>query len=100
MSLLKIVMLFLSPILGLLFPIISELNSKGQIEKLRLLQNFLYKYFLVFAFSIVVLLLVFGEVLSVVLFGEDFLYSGTLLQYLAIFGIFKVLFTINLAILM
>ena len=100
MSLIAIVMFFLSPILWLLFPIISELKSKGQIEKLKLLQNFLYKYFIVFAFSIIFLLGVFGEEIAVILFWEDFLYSGTLLSYLVIFGIFKLIFTINLAILM
>ncbi|UFX82745.1 polysaccharide biosynthesis C-terminal domain-containing protein [Candidatus Absconditicoccus praedator] len=100
MSLMAIVMFFLSPILGILFPIISELKSKGQMDKLELLQDFLYKYFIVFAFSIIFLLGVFGEEISVILFGEEFLYSGTLLTYLVIFAVFKLIFTINLAILM
>ncbi|MCH8519034.1 flippase [Candidatus Gracilibacteria bacterium] len=100
MSLIGIATLLLTPIISLLFPIISELYSKGNTEKLGLLQDFFYKYILIFTLSVVVLLGVFGEVLGVVLYGQDFLYSGTLLQYLAVFGIFKVIFAINFAILM
>lgn len=99
MSLIMIMSLFISPILGLIFPIISELNSKKDISKLSLLQDFFYKYFVFFAFSIWVLLVVFWEVLSLILFWENFLYSGVLLKYLWIFWVFQIIFTINLSIL-
>ncbi len=100
MSLTNIIMVFLSPIISLLFPIISELYNKKDTKKLWLLQDFFYKYFIIFAISIALLLTVFGQVIWVVLFWEDFLYSGTLLTYLAVFGIFKVMFAINFGILM
>ena len=100
MSLIGIVAFLLTPLISLLFPIITELHSKWNIEKLRLLQDFFYKYILIFTLSVVVLLWVFWEVLWVVLYGEDFLMSGTLLQYLAVFWIFQIIFTINFAILM
>jgi len=99
MSLIAIVMFFLRPLMWLLFPIISELTNKNQIYKLWLLQDFLYKYIIMFTTSISVLLLIFWEVLAVIFFWENFLYSGTLLKYLAFFWIFQVLFTINLSIL-
>lgn len=96
MSLIAISMAFLVPIIWLLFPIISELHNKNNYEKLKLFTSFLYKYILVFSISICVLLMVFWEVVSVVLFWQDFLYSWTLLSYLAIFWIFQLIFSINL----
>lgn len=99
MSLLGILMLFLGPIMWLIFPIISELNSKGQIEKLKLLQDFFYKYIIIFTLSLSILLAVFWEVLSVIFFWENFLYSGSILKYLAFFWVFQIMFSINLSIL-
>lgn len=96
MSLIAISMFFLSPIIWLLFPIISEFHNKNNYEKLKLLINFLYKYVIIFSISVCVLLLVFWEVVSVVLFWQDFLYSWTLLNYLAIFWIFQLIFSLNL----
>ena len=97
MSLIAISMIFLSPIIGLLFPITSEFHNKNNYQKLRLLISFLYKYILIFSISVCMLLLVFWEVLAVVLFWEDFLYSGTILNYLALFAIFQLIFSINLS---
>jgi len=99
MSLAVIIWFFIGPILWIIFPIISELSSKKNIKKLSLMQDFLYKYFVFFALSIWVLLVVFWEVISVILFWEDFLYSGTLLRYLWIFWVFQIIFSINLSIL-
>ncbi len=96
MSLIAITMFFLWPILWILFPIISEFHNKNNYEKLKLLINFLYKYLLIISISICVLLLVFWEVLAVILFWQDFLYSWTILTYLAIFWIFQLIYGINL----
>ncbi len=100
MSLMLIVMFFITPILSILYPIISELHSKWQLHKLSMLQSFLYKYVVVFAVSMIVFLWVFGEEIAVIFFGESFVYSGTLISLLAIFGLCKIIFSINFAILM
>ncbi len=94
-ALLSIATLFLNPILALIFPIISELNSKNDNFKLKLLLDFLYKYFVVFAFSMWLLLFVFGKVLSLVFFKEIYLYSGELLRYFSFFGVLQIIFSIN-----
>jgi len=41
-----------APVLGIIFPIVSEIMAKKDHAKLELLQNTLYKYFSVFALSI------------------------------------------------
>ncbi len=98
---LVILMTFLfAPILGFIFPVVSEIVTKKQFHKLELLQNFFYKYVLVFSLSIWILLSVLGDVVAVVFFWEKYLFSWELLTYVAIFWFFKVMFLLNFSILM
>jgi O-antigen/teichoic acid export membrane protein len=99
-SLVNISMFIIIPIISILFPIISELNSKWKLKEIKKLQNFMYKYFITFSIIISIFLLVFWKILAVILYWQDFLYSWVLLQYLAIFGIFKIISVINFAILL
>lgn len=84
-----------TPVLSLIFPIVSEIMAKRDKTKLELLQNTLYKYFSVFALSIGGLFFVLGPEITTILFGQKFLHSGELLMYSSPFLIINILFTIN-----
>ncbi len=98
-SLVSVYTLAISPLLTMIFPIVTELVTKKDNDKLRLLQNTLYKYFSVFALSIWGLFLAFWPEIAGVLFGAKFLYSWALLVYSAPFLIINALFIINYGIL-
>ena len=91
--------IIITPFLTLLFPIVTELYAKHDMQKLSLLQNIFYKYFSVFALTIGWIFVAFGPHIASILFGSKFLYSGTLLQYIAIGLVFNVLVGINFGIL-
>lgn len=84
-----------TPILSLVFPIVSELMVKKENVKLQLLQNILYKYFSVFALSIGGIFFVLWSEIAVIFFGQKFLYSWELLKFSSPLLIINILFTIN-----
>jgi len=83
------------PILGILFPIVTELMTKNNLSKLKLLQNILYKYFSVFALSIGWIFFALWPQLATIFFGVKFTYSGELLTYAAPFLIIHMFISIN-----
>jgi len=95
LSLITVYVIITSPVLSLLFPIVTELITKNDNHKLEMLQNIMYKYFSVFALSISWIFMVFGKELAAILFGVKFIYSWTLLIYAAPFLILNILFSIN-----
>jgi len=94
-SLIMIYSLITWPLLSLIFPLVNELIQKNDHKKLELLQNTFYKYFSLLWISLGGLFLTLWEVIAIVLFGEKFLYSWTLVSYLSPFLIFSILYTIN-----
>ncbi len=99
LSVINIYTVITTPILWLIFPIVSEIMAKKDIIKLALLQNTLYKYFSIFALSIGGLFFVLGPEIATIFFGQKFLHSWELLRYSSPFLIINILFTINFAIL-
>lgn len=91
--------LVISPLLAMVFPIVTELVTKNDKSKLRLLQNTLYKYFSIFALSIGGIFFAFWPEIASILYGTKFHYSGELLMYSAPFLIINVMFIINYGIL-
>jgi O-antigen/teichoic acid export membrane protein len=91
--------IIVGPILTLLFPITTELITKNDTTKIRLLQNILYKYFSVFALSIWWLFFATGPMIACILFGTKFLPSWDLLRWIGPALIFNVLISINYSIL-
>ena len=79
----------------LLFPIVTELITKGYTEKFQLLQNLIYKYFSIFARSISGIFFAFGPEITSVFFGTKFAYSGQLVSYIAPFLTINMLMAIN-----
>ncbi len=87
--------IIVTPVLSLIFPIVSEIIAKKDHGKLELLQNTLYKYLSVFALSIGGLFFVLWPQITTILFGQKFFHSGELLIYSSPFLIINILFTIN-----
>ena len=91
--------LIVTPMFGLLFPLTTELSTKQDNKKFWLLQHVMYTYFGVFAMIIAVFFTVFGQEISVLLFGEDFRFSGYMLQWASPALIFSCWASISLSIL-
>ncbi len=99
-SLMMLMTFLFIPLIAFIFPVISEIKNKKQDKKLQLLQNFFYKYFIFLSLVIGMILSSLGDVISILFFWENYIFSWILLTYVAIFWVFKVIFMINFAILM
>jgi len=88
-----------TPLLSLLFPIVTELITKRKHKELEILQNLLYKYFSLLVFTISGLFFALWPVIATILFGEKFTYSWYLISYSAPFLILHVIYCINYGIL-
>ncbi len=99
LSLFGIAAIIIWPIMGVIFPIVSELVSKKDIKKLSLLFNFFYTYFSIFSLSLAVFFMVLGPELALILFGQKFILSGTLLSRSAIGIVFNILLWFNFGVL-
>jgi O-antigen/teichoic acid export membrane protein len=58
LSLRQILMLLITPIMALLFPLFAEMIEKKEIKKISMLQNILYTYLTIFTLSMSFLLVV------------------------------------------
>lgn len=87
------------PIMGLIFPIVSELFEKKDQKKIWLLFSFFYSYFSVFILSISLLLIALGPEIAIALFGEMYEFSGQLLSLTWIFLVFNILTGFNFSVL-
>ncbi len=94
-SLLNIMSVLIWPIMGLMFPLFTELFEKKQTDKIVLLRSFLYNYLGVFAVSLSLFLVALWPEIAVTLFGEKFLKSGELLSVWAGFYILQLLFSVS-----
>lgn len=99
LSIINIYILLLSPILWILFPIISELVHKKENYKVKLLLEKLYKYIPIVSLWIWVLFFVLWPYIIVTLFWNKFIFSWYLLQFSALFLSFQALIQVNLPIL-
>jgi O-antigen/teichoic acid export membrane protein len=91
--------LLIGPIVHFLFPVVSELFSRNDIKKIQIIHGRFTEYFALFALWVSVFMFQFGEELSILLFSEKFLISGTILQFSAFFLLFNFLAQINFQIL-
>ena len=99
LSLFYIGNMVIGPIIGLIFPMVSELIEKKDNKKLWLLFSFFYSYFSVFIWSISVLFITLGPDIAIALFGEKYELSGQLLSLTWIFLIFNILTGFNFSVL-
>lgn len=91
-------MVFL-PIMGFLFPVVSELNGRWDTGKIKIIHERFYLYFWLIAIWTGGFFICFWDTLSTLLFWKAFETSGHLLQYSSIFLIFNFLVQINFSIL-
>ena len=98
-SIIWIPFIIITPIIWFLFPVVSELNSSWNTDKIWLIKSMFYKYFSVIAIAISGLMFVFWEQISFIFFWEKFRFSWIILMYSAFFLIFNFLLQINFQIL-
>ena len=99
LSLLTIFIAIVSPLLGLLFPIATELSTRKEKEKFKLLESSMYTHFVFLALIIWWIFLVFWQEISVLLYWEKFRFSWELLQILGPFIVFQCLSWLNFSLL-
>jgi O-antigen/teichoic acid export membrane protein len=99
LSIIGIPFLLIGPIFMLLFPIFSELHSKKQYEKIKLIKQIFQKNFTAIATAFNILFFVFAEIIAFVLFWEKFIKSWAILQYSILFLVFNFMLQINFHIL-
>ena len=73
LSIIWIPFLLIWPIFSLLFPIFSEMHSKWEVEKIRLVKSIFQKNFLAIWIAFNILFFVFSEIIEFVLFWEKFI---------------------------
>jgi O-antigen/teichoic acid export membrane protein len=95
LSLLNIPFIFIAPLFGFLFPVISELHGRNDTKKMLILHKELTLYFSIIWIWLSVFLFQFGEPLAILFFGEKFRESGYILGYSAFFLTFLLLIQIN-----
>ncbi len=99
LSLFNIWATLIGPILGLIFPLTSELFEKKDKTKLWLLYTFFYNYFSIFILSLSTLFIVLWPEISIALFWKEYLTSGILLSYSGLFLFFSILAWFNYGVL-
>lgn len=99
LSIIWIPFILIWPIFGFLFPVFSELNSKWDFKKIKLIKEIFVKNFLLISIMFNIFFFVFAEILAFTLFWEKFLESGKILQYSILFLSFNFLLQINFNIL-
>ncbi len=95
LSLLNIPFIFISPLFGFLFPVISELHGRENSVKMQVIHKEFSLYFSILGIWLSVFLYQFGESLAILFFGDKFRESGTILGYSAFFLTFLLLVQIN-----
>ena len=95
LSLLNIFIAVVSPLLWLLFPIATELSTRKEKDKFKLLESIMYTHFAFLAIVVWGIFLVFWQEISVLLYGEKFRFSWELLQILWPCLIFQCLSWLN-----
>ena len=99
LSLLNIFIAIVSPLLWLLFPVATELSTRKEKEKFKLLESSMYTHFTFLALIMWWIFLVFWQEISVLLYGEKFRFSWELLQILWPCLIFHCLSWLNFSLL-
>lgn len=95
LSLLNIFLCIVTPLLSLLFPVATELSTRNEKEKFKMLESAMYTHFAFLAIVMWWIFLVFWQEISVLLYGEKFRFSWELLQILWPCLIFNCLSSLN-----
>ncbi len=99
-SLMMMSVYLIGPLLGYLFPIISEIYVKQQTKKLSLLIEYFYNILLLFIALLWVYFMVYGTKVATVLYGSQYMLSWEMFSIVAPFIITNILFSLNFAVMM
>ncbi len=99
LSIIGIPFMIIWPIFWLLFPIFSEMYSKNEFDKIKLIKQIFQKNFLALAIAFNILFFVLAPSIAYTLFWEKFIVSWNILQYSILFLAFNFLLQINFNIL-
>ena len=99
LSIIWIVFLVIWPIFLFLFPVFSELYSKKDFKKIKLIKQIFTKNFISIWIMFNIFFFVFAEIIAFTLFWEKFINSWAILKYSILFLIFNFLLQINFNIL-
>ncbi len=99
LSIIWIPFIIIWPIFWFLFPVFSEMHSKWEYNKIKLVKQIFTRNFILIAIMFNIFFFVFAEILAYTLFGEKFITSWIILKYSILLLIFNYLFQINFNIL-
>jgi stage V sporulation protein B len=99
LSLVGIPFIFLWPLIGFLYPVISEIGSRWDPEKIRSIFRIFSSYLGVLMLWVAGFFVMTGPHLAGLLFGEEYLSSGVALYYIAPFLVLNALIQVNFQIL-
>lgn len=99
LSIIGIPFMIIGPIFWLFYPIFSEMSSKGEFEKIKMVKAIFQKNFLAITLANNILFFVFAHTLAYIFFWEKFLKSWEILQYSILFLSFNFLLQMNFNIL-
>lgn len=95
LSIMTLPFLLLSPIISFLFPVFTELHTRGNREKIHTLYKTMTLVMIILSIWITGFLWQNGTRLAEILFSEEYIRSGIILQYSIPFLIFNLLNQIN-----
>lgn len=99
LSILFLFTIVTGPLFSFLFPLTSELISKKQTDRLKLLLSLLYKYFTIFGIFVGLFYFLMGKTIIFSLFGEKYLPAAHLLKIASLFVLVNIIISINFSIL-
>lgn len=99
LSLVGIPFIFLGPLIGFLFPVISEIGGRWDHRKIQTIYAVFTTYLSVIVCWVWAIFILCGKEIAWFLFGNDFLASWVALYYIAPFLVFNIFFQIHFQIL-
>jgi O-antigen/teichoic acid export membrane protein len=81
--------------IGFLFPVISELSERKQINRIQIIHGFFSSYASVFILWFSGAFIILGSTLAIIFFGEGYYNSGKALLFIGPFLILGILIQIN-----
>lgn len=99
LSIFSIPFLILSPFLGFLFPVFTELNARGNTEKFKMLYSVILSTLVVLSIWITAYFFQSGENFAILFFGNAYQESGVILKYCVPFVVFNLVNSLNFQVL-
>ena len=99
LSIIGIPFLFLTPMIQFLTPVIAHADGGGATQRITSIKAFATRYLSIVGIMIGACMVVLGQSVAVILFGDDFRFSGIILLGSAPFIVFNILLQINMQIL-